>query len=61
MGLWELSWWELILFIIEFGAVTYLIIKAPSSPDLTKKHSSCESTSSEGSSSISIPLDKSDK
>lgn len=61
MGLWELAWWEIILFIIEFGVVAYLIIKAPSSPDLTKKHTSCESTANEGSSNNSIHQDKSNK
>jgi hypothetical protein len=50
MGVWELAWWETATFIIIFGIVMYLIIKAPSSPDLTKKNTSCESTSGESSS-----------
>jgi hypothetical protein len=50
MGFWELTWWEIVAFVIIFGVVVYLIIKAPSSPDLTKKHTSCGSTSSEDSS-----------
>jgi hypothetical protein len=61
MGLWELAWWEIILFIIGFGVVMYLIIKAPSSPDLTKRYTSSESTSSECSSNISILPDKSEE
>lgn len=50
MGLWELAWWEIIVFIIEFCVIMYLIIKAPSSPDLTKKSTSDESSSSKCSS-----------
>lgn len=61
MGLGELAWWEIIVFVIEFGAIMYLIIKAPSYPDLTKKYTSDESTSSECSSKISILPDKSNE
>lgn len=50
MGFWELAWWEIIVFVIEFGVVVYLIIKAPVSPDLTKKNTYSESTSSKCSS-----------
>lgn len=49
-GFWELNWWEIVIFFIVFCLDMYLIIKAPSTPDLTKKHTSYESTSSEESS-----------
>lgn len=42
MVLWELKWWEIIIFVVEFGVIVYLIIKAPNSPDLTKKSTSSE-------------------
>jgi hypothetical protein len=61
MVLWELAWWEIILFVIEFGVVMYLIIKAPSSPDLTKKDTSGKSTFSECSSSSTILQEKLNK
>lgn len=50
-----------IAFIIEFVVVLYLIVKAPSSPDLTKKYTSNESTSSECSSNVSILPDQSNE
>ena len=59
MVFWELSWWEIIVFVIEFGFILYLIIKAPSSPDLTKKYTFSESTSSNCSSDKSTLPDKS--
>lgn len=61
MDHWELAWWELVAFIIIFGVDVYLIIKAPSSPDLTKKHTSCEPTSSEDSSDKPTLPDKSNE
>ena len=61
MLFWELSWWEIIVFVIEFGVIVYLIIKAPSSPDLTKKYTSSESTSSSCSSDKSTLPDKSNE
>jgi hypothetical protein len=61
MLLWELAWWEIIVFVIEFGVITYLILKAPSSPDLTKKSTYSESTSSECSANISVLPDKSNE
>lgn len=45
MVLWELKWWEIIIFVVEFGVIVYLIIKAPNSPDLTKKSTSSECNS----------------
>jgi hypothetical protein len=59
MGLWELTWWEIVAFVIIFGVVVYLIIKAPSSPDLTTKHTSCKSISSEDTSDKPTLHDKS--
>jgi hypothetical protein len=50
MNLWELVWWEILAFAILFGIDVYLIIKAPSCPDPTKKRHSCQSISSEDSS-----------
>lgn len=61
MGFWDLAWWEIVVFIIEFGVIMYLIIKAPSSPDLTQKYTSSESTSSECSSNVSVLPDKSNE
>lgn len=49
-GFWELNWWEIVVFFIIFCLDLYLIIKAPSTPDLTKEHTSYEFTSSEESS-----------
>lgn len=59
MGFWELTRWEIVIFAIIFGVVLYLIIKAPSSSDLTKKHTSCKSTSIEDSFDKSTLPDKS--
>lgn len=61
MVFWELAWWEIILFVIEFGVVMYLIVKAPSSPDLTMNDTSGESTFRECSSNSSILQEKSNK
>lgn len=59
MGFWELTLWEIVTFAIIFGIVVYLIIKAPSSPDLTKKHTSCKPASTEDSSDKPTLRDKS--
>jgi hypothetical protein len=61
MGFWELSWWEIIVFVVEFGVIVYLIIKAPSSPDSTKKYTSSESSSSKCSSNKSVLPDESNE
>lgn len=58
---WGLVWWELVVFIILFGIDIYLIIKAPSSPDLTKEHTSCKSSSNEHSSNKPTPQDNQKK
>jgi hypothetical protein len=49
----------LVVFTILFGIDVYLIIKAPSSPDLTKENTSCKSSSNEHSSDKPILQDKS--
>ena len=56
---WGLVWWELVVFVILFGIDVYLIIKAPSSPDLTKESTSCKFSSSEHSSDKPTFPDKS--
>jgi hypothetical protein len=58
MGLWELAWWEIIVFVIGFCVIVYLIIKAPGSPDLTKKSTYGECASGKYSSDKPILPDE---
>ena len=51
MLFWELPWWEIVAFVIAFGVFVYLIIKAPASPDSTKKCTSSKCTSNKCTSS----------
>jgi hypothetical protein len=55
---WELTWWEKVIFVIIFGFDVYLILRAPSSPDLTMEYDSHESTSSDEYSEVQTPTEK---
>jgi hypothetical protein len=46
-GIWELTWWEIVTFIILFGINVFLIINAPRTKDLKIEQTSYKSTSSE--------------